>query len=174
MIGAFLGKVVRSTWESSWATKSWFPMAIWPCGVNYTFQFSSRDSGTPVEDVDFINSDGMTMNKLLQEANPRMTLFTGSSKIVDKLAYDLNGRIKVEDAGFDWKILRPDVHKVDYVSWVCDQDAYACIGQKCLTQSLLFVHENWKNSSLMSHLNHLAGRRTLDNLTIGSVLRVSY
>ncbi|XP_022033822.1 delta-1-pyrroline-5-carboxylate dehydrogenase 12A1, mitochondrial-like isoform X2 [Helianthus annuus] len=147
-------------------------MAIWPCGVNYTFQFSSRDSGTPVEDVDFINSDGMTMNKLLQEANPRMTLFTGSSKIVDKLAYDLNGRIKVEDAGFDWKILRPDVHKVDYVSWVCDQDAYACIGQKCLTQSLLFVHENWKNSSLMSHLNHLAGRRTLDNLTIGSVLRV--
>ncbi|KAJ0446739.1 hypothetical protein HanRHA438_Chr17g0802561 [Helianthus annuus] len=34
------------------------------CGVNYTFQFSSRDSGTPVEDVDFINSDGMTMNKL--------------------------------------------------------------------------------------------------------------
>ncbi|KAJ0610094.1 putative L-glutamate gamma-semialdehyde dehydrogenase [Helianthus annuus] len=107
-------------------------------------------------------------------ANPRMTLFTGSSKIVDKLAYDLNGRIKVEDAGFDWKILRPDVHKVDYVSWVCDQDAYASIGQKCLTQSLLFVHENWKNSSLMSHLNHLAGRRTLDNLTIGSVLRVSY
>ncbi|MFS7954863.1 putative L-glutamate gamma-semialdehyde dehydrogenase [Helianthus anomalus] len=82
-------QVVRSTWESSWATKSWFPMAIWPY------------SGTPVEDVDFINSDGMMMNNLLQEANPRMTLFTGSSKIVDKLAYDLNGRIKVEDAGFD-------------------------------------------------------------------------
>ncbi|KAM0054476.1 putative L-glutamate gamma-semialdehyde dehydrogenase [Helianthus debilis subsp. tardiflorus] len=82
--------------------------------------------GMPVEDVDFINSDGMTMNKLLQE--------------------------------------------VDYVSWVCDQDAYACSGQKCPTQSLLFVHENWKNSSLMSHLNHLAGRRTLDNLNIGPVL----
>ncbi|KAJ0631638.1 putative L-glutamate gamma-semialdehyde dehydrogenase [Helianthus annuus] len=103
-----------------------------------------------------------------------MTLFTGSSKIVDKLAYDLNGRIKVEDAGFVWKILGPGVHEVDYVSCVCDQDVYACSGQKCPTQLLLFVHENWKNSSLMSHLNHLAGRRTLDNLTIGPVLRVSY
>ncbi|KAJ0536398.1 putative L-glutamate gamma-semialdehyde dehydrogenase [Helianthus annuus] len=129
--------------------------------------------GMPVEDVDFINSDGITMNKLLLEANPRMTLFTGSSKIADKLAYDLNGRIKVEDAGFDWKILGPDVHEVDYVSWVCDQDAYACSGQKCSAQSLLFVHENWKNSSLMSHLNHLAGRRTLDNLTVGPVLTVT-
>ncbi|MFS7954861.1 putative L-glutamate gamma-semialdehyde dehydrogenase [Helianthus anomalus] len=145
-------QVVRSTWESSWATKSWFPMAIWPY------------SGTPVEDVDFINSDGMMMNNLLQEANPRMTLFTGTPKIVDKLAYDLNGRIKVEDARFDWKILGPDVHEVDYVSWVCDQDAYACSGQKCPTQ--------WFMSSLMSHLNHLVGRRTLDNLTIGPVLRV--
>ncbi|MFS7935417.1 putative L-glutamate gamma-semialdehyde dehydrogenase [Helianthus anomalus] len=63
--------------------------------------------------------------------------------------------------------------QVYYASWVCDQDAYACSGQKCSAQSLLFVHENWKNSSLMSHLNHLAGRRTLDNLTIGPVLKLT-
>ncbi|XP_076942986.1 putative aldehyde dehydrogenase [Bidens hawaiensis] len=129
--------------------------------------------GMPVEDVDFINSDGMNMNKLLLEANPRMTLFTGSSRIADKLAYDLNGRVKLEDAGFDWKILGPDVHEVDYVSWVCDQDAYACSGQKCSAQSLLFVHENWNNTSLMSHLSYLAGRRSLDNLTIGPVLTLT-
>lgn len=41
-----------------------------------------------------------------------MTLFTGSSRIANKLADDLNGRIKLEDAGFDWKILGPDVHEV--------------------------------------------------------------
>ncbi|RVW14671.1 Delta-1-pyrroline-5-carboxylate dehydrogenase 12A1, mitochondrial [Vitis vinifera] len=68
--------------------------------------------GLPMEDLDFINSDGKTMNKLLLEvrsqehlANPRMTLFTGSSRVADKLAVDLKGRIKLEDAGFDWKIL---------------------------------------------------------------------
>lgn len=30
---------------------------------------------------------------------------------------------------------------MDYVSWVCDQDAYACSGQKCSAQSVLFMHE---------------------------------
>ena len=49
---------------------------------------------------------------LLLQANPQMTLFTGSSRVADKLAVDLKGRIKLEDAGFDWKILGPDVQKV--------------------------------------------------------------
>lgn len=48
------------------------------------------------------------------QANPRMTLFTGSSRVAEKLAGDLKGRIKLEDAGFDWKILGPDVHQVSY------------------------------------------------------------
>lgn len=41
-----------------------------------------------------------------------MTLFTGSSRVAEKLAVDLQGRIKLEDAGFDWKILGPDVQEV--------------------------------------------------------------
>ncbi|KAL8225650.1 hypothetical protein R6Q57_018207 [Mikania cordata] len=132
-----------------------------------------HDCGMPMDDVDFINSDGKTMNKLLLEAKPRMTLFTGSSKVADKLAYDLNGRIKLEDAGFDWKILGPDVHEVDYVSWVCDQDAYACSGQKCSAQSMLFMHENWSKTSLLSQLTDLAARRKLEDLTVGPVLTVT-
>ena len=43
-----------------------------------------------------------------------MTLFTGSSRVAEKLAVDLKGRIKLEDAGFDWKILGPDVQEVHY------------------------------------------------------------
>ncbi|KAG6484439.1 delta-1-pyrroline-5-carboxylate dehydrogenase 12A1, mitochondrial-like [Zingiber officinale] len=129
-----------------------------------------HDCGLPKEDVDFINSDGKTMNKLLIEAKPQMTLFTGSSRVADKLAVDLKGRIKLEDAGFDWKILGPDVQEVDYVAWVCDQDAYACSGQKCSAQSILFIHENWTASELLSKIQHLAERRTLQDLTIGPVL----
>eukprot|EP00494_Astrolonche_serrata_P003418 UN03424 len=105
-----------------------------------------HECGLPAEDVDFVNSDGITMNKLLLEANPKMTLFTGSSRVAEKLAADLQGRIKLEDAGFDWKILGPDVQEVDYISWVCDQDAYACSGQKCSAQSMLFMHKNWSSS----------------------------
>ncbi|WCJ35977.1 aldehyde dehydrogenase 12A1 [Euphorbia peplus] len=129
--------------------------------------------GLPLEDVDFINSDGKTMNKILMEGNPRMTLFTGSSKVAEKLAVDLKGRIKLEDAGFDWKVLGPDVNEVDYVAWVCDQDAYACSGQKCSAQSLLFMHENWSGTSLLSKMKELAERRKLEDLTIGPVLTVT-
>ncbi|MQM14152.1 hypothetical protein Taro_047083, partial [Colocasia esculenta] len=129
--------------------------------------------GLPKEDVDFINSDGKAMNKLLMEAKPSMTLFTGSSRVAEKLALDLKGRIKLEDAGFDWKILGPDVQEVDYISWVCDQDAYACSGQKCSAQSILFAHENWSSSGLLSKMKFLAERRKLEDLTIGPVLTVT-
>ena len=47
-----------------------------------------------------------------------MTLFTGSSRVAEKLAVDLNGRIKLEDAGFDWKILGPDVQEVPFCACV--------------------------------------------------------
>ncbi|KAG5153666.1 hypothetical protein JHK82_011635 [Glycine max] len=129
--------------------------------------------GLPLEDVDFINSDGKTMNKLLLEGNPRMTLFTGSSRVAEKLAVDLKGRVKLEDAGFDRKILGPDVLQEDYIAWVCDQDAYACSGQKCSAQSLLFMHENWSKTSLLSKLKDLADRRKLADLTVGPVLTVT-
>lgn len=46
----------------------------------------------------------------------------------------------LEDAGFDWKVLGPDVSDLDYVAWQCDQDAYACSGQKCSAQSMMFAH----------------------------------
>lgn len=49
----------------------------------------------------------------------------------------------LEDAGFDWKILGPNVSDEAYVAWQCDQDAYACSGQKCSAQSVLFMHSNW-------------------------------
>ena len=56
---------------------------------------------------------------------------------------DRREQVFLEDAGFDWKVLGPDVSEVDYVAWQCDQDAYACSGQKCSAQSILFMHENW-------------------------------
>ncbi|KAI0508109.1 hypothetical protein KFK09_014243 [Dendrobium nobile] len=132
-----------------------------------------HECGLPKEDMDFINTDGMTMNKLLLEAKPHMTLFTGSSRVAEKLAGDLRGRVKLEDAGFDWKILGPDVQEIDYVAWVCDQDAYACSGQKCSAQSILFMHENWASTSLVPQIKELAERRKLEDLTIGPVLTVT-
>jgi 1-pyrroline-5-carboxylate dehydrogenase len=140
--------------------------------------------GLPKADVDMVNCDGPTMNKLLLDAQPRMTLFTGSGKVAEKLAKDLNGRIKIEDAGFDWKILGADIPTsasspsgafphaslLDHVAWVCDQDAYACAGQKCSAQSILFAHSNWVKAGVLDKIKALAARRTLADLTVGPVL----
>ena len=60
-------------------------------------------------------------------------------------------QVFLEDAGFDWKVLGPDVSDPDYIAWVCDQDAYACSGQKCSAQSILFQHSNWVSAG--AHLS---------------------
>merc|ERR1711971_240367 len=56
------------------------------------------------------------------------------------------------------------------VAWQCDQDAYACQGQKCSAQSILFIHDNWESSGLVDKMRENAARRTLDDLTLGPVL----
>lgn len=30
-------------------------------------------------------------------------------------------QVYLEDAGFDWKVMGPDVANLDYVAWQCDQ-----------------------------------------------------
>jgi len=91
--------------------------------------------GLPKEDLDFLYADGPVMEKILVKGEVRNTLFTGSSKVGEHLAKVLHGKIKLEDGGFDWKVLGPDVPKqknmTDYIAYVCDQDAYAHSGQKC-------------------------------------------
>jgi len=124
----------------------------------------------PVTDLDYINCEGPVMEKILLTAPFRMTQFTGSNKVAHSLSEKLQGKIKIEDAGFDWKILGPDVKAFDYVAWVCDQDAYACSGQKCSAESMLFAHENWIKAGLVQKLKDLASRRNIDDLTIGPVL----
>lgn len=132
-----------------------------------------HDCGLPMDDVDYINCNGEVMNELLLHSQPRMTLFTGSSVVAEKLARDLRGRIKLEDAGWDWKILGPDVSDIDFVAYTSDQDAYAYSGQKCSAQSALFVHENWSKVGFVDKIKHLAERRNLKDLTVGPVLTVT-
>jgi len=126
--------------------------------------------GMPMTDMNFINCGGRAMGELLTKAPFRVTQFTGSSVTAEMLALDLKGKIRVEDAGFDWKIMGPDVQDFDYVAWQCDQDAYACSGQKCSAQSICFVHDNWKDAGLIERMAEIASRRKLDDLSLGPVL----
>ncbi|CDW82503.1 probable aldehyde dehydrogenase-like [Stylonychia lemnae] len=130
--------------------------------------------GLPKTDLSLIYSNGPVMEKILQQGNVRQTLFTGSSKIAEQLSKNLRGKVRIEDAGFDWKILGPDVPKsqqeIDYVAWQCDQDAYGHTGQKCSAQSILFVHKNWKKTNFYDTLKSQAEKRSLEDQTIGPVL----
>jgi 1-pyrroline-5-carboxylate dehydrogenase len=131
------------------------------------------ECGLPPEDVDLIHCRGRVMGELIEQAKDmlRMVQFTGSSEVAERIADVMNGRVRIEDAGFDWKVLGPDFDPnwLDYVAWQCDEDAYNAAGQKCSAQSILFVHENW-SERLLPKLAELAGRRTLENLSIGPVL----
>ena len=130
-------------------------------------------AGLPAADVDLIHCRGSVMGNLLEQARDdlRLVQFTGSSEVAERTSKIVNGAVKLEDAGFDWKIIGPDFQPgwLDYVAWQCDEDAYNASGQKCSAQSILFVHENW-SQSLLPRLESLAARRKLDNLTLGPVL----
>lgn len=131
------------------------------------------DCGMDPTDVDFLNCRGPVAQKVITETPVRLTQFTGSSRVGEILAAATHGKVRLEDAGFDWKVIGPDVGDVDYVSWQCDQDAYASTGQKCSAQSIVFVHENWKSVNLIDKMKVLAGRRKLNDLTVGPVLTVT-
>jgi 1-pyrroline-5-carboxylate dehydrogenase len=115
------------------------------------------DCGMPAQAADVMHGTGLVCNELMLRTMPRMTLFTGSQQVADKLTSDMKGRVKLEDAGFDWKILGPDVAEVEYVAWQCDQDAYALSGQKCSAQSMMFAHSNWMTEEV-DLVNKLADR----------------
>jgi 1-pyrroline-5-carboxylate dehydrogenase len=130
--------------------------------------------GLPPNDVILVHTNGENMEHLITQCDFRMTLFTGSGRVGERLSKLLHGRIKLEDSGFDWKILGPDVPKdpedVENVAQISDQDSYALSGQKCSAQSILFAHKNWVDLKLFEKLKHHAEKRNLKDLTISPVM----
>jgi 1-pyrroline-5-carboxylate dehydrogenase len=129
-----------------------------------------HECGLRKTDLDLLHGKGGAMGEIMERAKPRSTLFTGSRRVAERLARDHHGKVFLEDAGFDWKILGPDVQDFDHVVWQCDQDAYAATGQKCSAQSILFMHENWVRSGLEGALKTRAEQRNLADLTVAPVL----
>ena len=129
------------------------------------------ESGAPAEDFSILHCKGAVAQHVAEQPFMRLTQFTGSSGVANKLSEVTRGKVRCEDAGFNWKVLGPDVQaSVQHTAWVCDQDAYAASGQKCSAQSSLFVHENWLKTDLLARIQALAKRRNLEALTIGPVL----
>ena len=131
------------------------------------------ESGLPAVDLDLVHCPGARMGELIEAARDtiRLVQFTGSSGVAEHIAGVVNGSVRLEDAGFDWKVIGPDYDDrwADYVAWQSDQDAYNASGQKCSAQSILLMHQNW-SAALSPRLEALAARRKLDDLTIGPVL----
>lgn len=48
---------------------------------------------------------------------------------------------------------------MNQIAQISDKDAYACGGQKCSAQSLMFVHRSWDTSSLYDKMSSLASER---------------
>jgi len=40
--------------------------------------------------------------------------------VANLLSVITKGKVKMEDSGFDWKILGPDVQDEEYVAWTAD------------------------------------------------------
>ena len=133
--------------------------------------------GIPDDDMCLLHAGGKTTEHLMKmkiNGQPliRMIQFTGSTKIAKRLLRLTEGRVKIEDSGFNWKILGPNffTENVEPVARQCDKDAYGASGQKCSAQSLLITHKNWVKAGLWNRLVKLADERKVEDLSIGPIL----
>ena len=80
--------------------------------------------GLNPRDLDIIHCGGRTISRLVDEASDHIRLiqFTGSSQVAESLSAAVHGAVRIEDAGFDWKVIGPDFDPswVDYVAWQAD------------------------------------------------------
>lgn len=65
--------------------------------------------GLPKTDLSLVYCDGPAAEHIFKKTPMNQTLFTGSSGVAEHLMKALKGKVRIEDAGFDWKILGPDV-----------------------------------------------------------------
>jgi 1-pyrroline-5-carboxylate dehydrogenase len=128
--------------------------------------------GMPPQDLLLIHCSGPVMEKLATSTAVQFTQFTGSTEVAERLLKLTKGKCRIEDAGFDWKIIGPNAipSMLDFVAAQCDADAYAASGQKCSAQSILAVHKNWVKLGLLEKTAELSAKRTVKDLTIGPVL----
>lgn len=135
--------------------------------------------GMPKDDLLLVHCDGAVMEELVSARNEdgelivQLTQFTGGSDTARRLMEVTEGRVKMEDAGFNWKILGPHVPSPQIMKEVAlqsDKDAYAASGQKCSAQSILLAHENWIEAGFLGEIRELAAKRNLGDLSIGPVL----
>ena len=128
--------------------------------------------GMPPQDLLLIHCSGQVMEKLVTNPVLQLTQFTGSASVAERLLGLTKGKCRIEDAGFDWKIVGPNSKPsmIDLVAAQCDRDAYPASGQKCSAQSLLAVHENWVKLGLLVRIAELAAKRSVRDLTISPVL----
>ncbi len=131
------------------------------------------DCGMPPDDMLLIHCRGEVMEKIVTNSVIRLTQFTGSSAVAERLLKLTGGRVRKEDSGFDFKFLGPNSipRMIDFVAEQCDKDAYAASGQKCSAQSILFIHNSWGGLGFaLQKLKPLAQKRKLEDLTVGPVL----
>ncbi|MEJ2275835.1 MAG: aldehyde dehydrogenase family protein, partial [Woeseiaceae bacterium] len=62
--------------------------------------------GLDPADLDYIHCRGENMGKLIAAAKDtiRLVQFTGSSAVAESVAATMHGKVRLEDAGFDWKV----------------------------------------------------------------------
>lgn len=126
--------------------------------------------GMDKSEIDLIAAQPQMMDLLIAKADFRCIQFTGSSELAEKISKQTNGKVQMEDAGFDWKVFGADLGNVEYAAYQCDQDAYAASGQKCSAQSIAYIHKNWVKAGLIEKMKEQAAKRKLADLSVGPVL----
>lgn len=128
--------------------------------------------GLPKDLVTQLSGDKSQVEQMFQTIDPKVITFTGSSTTANHLSKVFNGNVYVEDSGFNFKVLDPNVELGDKIVKQCFKDMFGYSGQKCSAQSLLFLPKH-KTSEFIHMLLPLINECNFEDCTLSPTMSVS-
>jgi 1-pyrroline-5-carboxylate dehydrogenase len=120
--------------------------------------------GMPLEDCDLIHCKGETFENLYTMCDIKMTQFTGSTKVAEKLNACTKERVYMKTNADHWKVFAPDASSMNLnrLAFNCDQNRFI--------EDFLIVSKNLAGTEFYEKLKGLAGKRNLKEFTVAPVL----
>lgn len=132
-------------------------------------------AGMPPESMVLLHNNKINSAKFSEASASlfRLTQFTGSSIVANKLSFLTHGKVRIEDSGFNWLIVDANISKLEPVIDQIDQDAFSMSGQKCSALRFVLFDERLDKKVFLTQLKKRVELRSFANQNIIPLLSVS-
>jgi 1-pyrroline-5-carboxylate dehydrogenase len=93
--------------------------------------------------------------------------------VAEILTKQMKGKVRLEDAGFNWNIVDENIRDLEDIVTQVDKDAFSMSGQKCSALRLLLVDEKLLEKGILEKLAKKAGARRVGDWGVVPLLSIT-